>query len=110
MDFASNVSSIHGHVHENLQVYYAKYKASADHHGRDVHFQVGEFIWAVLTRDCFHLGEYNKHKSCNWSTESHLGKYNKHKSCNWSTESHREDQCKHILCLSSPPPQMILKI
>lgn len=83
MDFASSVSSIHDDVHENLQVYYAKYKASTDHHGRDVHFQVGELIWAVLTRDCFHLGEYNKHKS---------------------TESHREDQCKHILCLSSPPP------
>lgn len=23
-------------------------------------FNVGDFVWVVLTKDCFHVGEYNK--------------------------------------------------
>lgn len=38
----------------------AKYKANADKKLRFVEFKVGDFMWAVLTKDRFPVGEYNK--------------------------------------------------
>lgn len=63
MAFVANVATVHAQVHDNLQLSSAKYKASADHHRRDSHFKVGDFVQAVLTRDRFSLGDYNKLKS-----------------------------------------------
>lgn len=40
----------------------AKYKARADRHRRQVLFDVGDFVWTVLTPDRFPIGEYNKLK------------------------------------------------
>ncbi|GJX07305.1 hypothetical protein Tco_0195237, partial [Tanacetum coccineum] len=47
-------------VHENLVCANSKYKQDADHKRRYVDFEEGEFVWAVLTKDHFLVGEYNK--------------------------------------------------
>jgi hypothetical protein len=39
-----------------------KYKSRVDRHRRQVLFDVGDFVWAILTRDRFPVGEYNKLK------------------------------------------------
>jgi hypothetical protein len=39
-----------------------KYKARENRHRRHVLFDVGDFVWAVLTRDRFPVGEYNELK------------------------------------------------
>jgi hypothetical protein len=38
----------------------AKYKASVDKKRRVVEFEEGDFVWAILTKDRFLVGEYNK--------------------------------------------------
>jgi hypothetical protein len=38
----------------------AKYKAAADERRRHVEFEVGDLVWAVLTKDGIPVGEYNK--------------------------------------------------
>jgi hypothetical protein len=43
-----------------LQESTTKYKESADKKRRAVQFQVGDFVWAILTKDRFPVGEYNK--------------------------------------------------
>lgn len=63
IDFVADISSIHAKVHDNLQLSSAKYKASADRHRRDLQFRVGDLVWAVLTRERFSPGDYNKLKS-----------------------------------------------
>ncbi|GJV80391.1 hypothetical protein Tco_1516261 [Tanacetum coccineum] len=35
-------------------------KADADQKRRQVDFEVGDFVWAILTKDRFPVGEYNK--------------------------------------------------
>ncbi|GKD81464.1 hypothetical protein Tco_1348303, partial [Tanacetum coccineum] len=47
-------------VHENLVRANSKYKQDADHKRRHVDFKEGDFVWAVLTKDHFPVGEYNK--------------------------------------------------
>jgi hypothetical protein len=37
-----------------------KYKAQFDSYRRKVTFEVGGLVWAVLTCDCFLVGEFNK--------------------------------------------------
>lgn len=63
VDFVATLSSIHSQVHDNLQVASAKYKAAADRHRRYVHFKVGDFVWAVLTKERFPPRQYNKLKA-----------------------------------------------
>lgn len=63
MDFVAKISSIHAQVHDNLQLSSAKYKINVDRHRRDVQFKVGDMVWAVLTRERFTPGDYNKLKS-----------------------------------------------
>ncbi|GJY75253.1 putative nucleotidyltransferase, ribonuclease H, partial [Tanacetum coccineum] len=51
---------VHKAVHENLVRANSKYKQDADHKRRHVDFEEGDFVWAVLTKDRFLVGEYNK--------------------------------------------------
>jgi hypothetical protein len=43
-----------------LQESTTKYKANADKKRRAVEFEEGDFVWAILTKDRFPVGEYNK--------------------------------------------------
>lgn len=63
IDFVATVTDIHAQVHDNLQLSSAKYKVDADRHRRNVQFKAGDRVWAVLTRERFSPGEYNKLKS-----------------------------------------------
>ncbi|GJT07732.1 putative reverse transcriptase domain-containing protein [Tanacetum coccineum] len=56
----AGLHDVHKAVHENLVRAYSKYKQDADHKRRHVDFEEGDFVWAVLTKDRFLVGEYNK--------------------------------------------------
>ncbi|GJS88363.1 putative nucleotidyltransferase, ribonuclease H [Tanacetum coccineum] len=59
-DFVVGLHDVHKAVHENLVRANSKYKQDADHKRRHVDFEEGDFVWAVLTKDHFPVGEYNK--------------------------------------------------
>nr|GEV33230.1 putative reverse transcriptase domain-containing protein [Tanacetum cinerariifolium] len=58
-DFVARLHDVHKVVHGNLVRANSKYKQDADHKRRHVDFEEGDFVWAVLTKDCFPVGEYN---------------------------------------------------
>ena len=47
-------------MHNNLVQAAAKYKSSADKKCRHMEFKVGDYVWAILTKDHFSMGDYNK--------------------------------------------------
>lgn len=51
VELVDELTSIHTQAQDNLQGTAIKYKRAADKHKREVHFQVGEFVWAVLTKE-----------------------------------------------------------
>ena len=55
-----HLQEIYKQVHDNLVQAAAKYKLSADKKRCDMEFKVGNFVWPVLTKDRFSMGEYNK--------------------------------------------------
>ncbi|KAI3760252.1 hypothetical protein L1987_50645 [Smallanthus sonchifolius] len=59
-DFVEGLHEIHKDVHDNLVRANSKYKQVADQKRRHVEFEEGDFVWAVLTKDRFSVGEYNK--------------------------------------------------
>jgi hypothetical protein len=59
-NMAEEMRSIHKLVQQRIQESNAKYKAVADQHHRQVVFEEGDLVWAVLTKDRFPAGEYNK--------------------------------------------------
>jgi hypothetical protein len=61
-ELAKHLLGIHEQVKLAIQESNDKYKARADRHRHGVLFYVGDFVWAVLTRDQFPVGEYNKLK------------------------------------------------
>ncbi|KAJ9552872.1 hypothetical protein OSB04_016917 [Centaurea solstitialis] len=59
-DFVDGLHEVHKAVYDNLVHANAKYKQFADQARRQVDFEVGDFVWVVLTKDRFSVGEYNK--------------------------------------------------
>ena len=59
-DFVTTLQDIHKIVFENLSIANSKYKHITYQKCRHLEFEVGDFVWAVLTKDHFPAGEYNK--------------------------------------------------
>ena len=47
-------------MHDNLVQAVAKYKSSVDKKRCHVEFEVGDYVWAILTNDRFFVGDYKK--------------------------------------------------
>ncbi|KAF7140831.1 hypothetical protein RHSIM_Rhsim06G0132200 [Rhododendron simsii] len=62
-EFMGSLQQIHRDTEQRLHSITAKYKAAADKRRRNVEFEVGDFVYAVLTKDRFPEGEYNKLKA-----------------------------------------------
>lgn len=59
-DFIEQLKKIHATTQESLEKTSEGYKIAADKKRRALEFQVGDLVWAVLTKDRFSVGEYNK--------------------------------------------------
>ena len=59
-DLIAQIQEGHKLTIKNLQESTAKYKIEADKKRRPLEFKEGDFVWAVLTKDRFLVGEYNK--------------------------------------------------
>ncbi|PKI36368.1 hypothetical protein CRG98_043241, partial [Punica granatum] len=59
-DFVHGLQEIHEAVQNNLHNVAMKYKAVADRRRRHVEFEVGNFVWVVLTKDRFSASDYHK--------------------------------------------------
>ena len=59
-DFTTSLRDIHRTVYHNLPKMTQKYKDVADKERRHLEFEVGDLVWAVLSKERFPVGEYNK--------------------------------------------------
>ncbi|GKB13985.1 putative reverse transcriptase domain-containing protein [Tanacetum coccineum] len=59
-DFVEGLHDVHKAVPDNLVRTNSKYKQDTYQKRWHVDFKVGDFVWAVLTKDHFSVGEYNK--------------------------------------------------
>ncbi|GKA00780.1 putative nucleotidyltransferase, ribonuclease H [Tanacetum coccineum] len=59
-DFVEGLREVHKAVRDNLVRANSKYKQDANQKRRQVDFEVGDFVWVVLTKDHFPVGEYKK--------------------------------------------------
>ncbi|KAH7576469.1 hypothetical protein JRO89_XS01G0075400 [Xanthoceras sorbifolium] len=59
-DFVHNLQEVYKQVQENLSHSAERYKLATEKKRRHLEFDVGNFVWAVLTKDKFAVGEYNK--------------------------------------------------
>ena len=62
LDLVEELAHVHTVAHDNLEAPSLKYKQAADRRRRELHLQVGDYVWAVLTKDRFPAGQYNKLK------------------------------------------------
>ncbi|KAH7511654.1 hypothetical protein JRO89_XSUnG0184100 [Xanthoceras sorbifolium] len=59
-DFVHSLQEVHKQVQENLSHSAERYKLATDKKRHHLEFDVGNFVWAVLTKDRFAVGEYHK--------------------------------------------------
>ena len=59
---ADYIKFIHEEVMKKIEENNLMYKAAADQHRRRVEFEEKDVVWAVLTKDRFPTGAYNKLK------------------------------------------------
>lgn len=55
-----DLHAVHKQVQQNLCKSTAKYKEAVDQKRRLVEFEVGDFVWAMLTKDRYPVHEYSK--------------------------------------------------
>ncbi|PKI56655.1 hypothetical protein CRG98_022943 [Punica granatum] len=60
VDFIHGLQEIHEAMLNNLEKAVRKYKTAADRKRSHMEFEVGNFVWAVLTNDRFSVGDYQK--------------------------------------------------
>lgn len=60
VEFMDQLHQIHQQTHSRLTASTAKYKLQADQKCQIVEFSVGDYVWAILTRDRFPAHENNK--------------------------------------------------
>lgn len=61
--FVDAILDVHTQTKAHLETAAIKYKTAADKHRRRVVFQVGDFVWAFLTRERMPARDYNKLKA-----------------------------------------------
>ncbi|KAH7569029.1 hypothetical protein JRO89_XS06G0091100 [Xanthoceras sorbifolium] len=59
-DFVHSLQEVHKQLQENLSHSAERYKLAADKKQRHLEFDMDDFVWAVLTKDRFAMGEYHK--------------------------------------------------
>jgi len=59
-DLISQLQGVHRTTQQRLLDATSKYKHDADKKRRFMEFNVGDFVWVILTKDRFPVGEYNK--------------------------------------------------
>lgn len=59
-DLIADVQAVHRTTEQHLKDNVITYKRHADKKRRLVDFAVGDFVWAILTKDRFSAGDYNK--------------------------------------------------
>ncbi|XP_022867834.1 uncharacterized protein LOC111387505 [Olea europaea var. sylvestris] len=60
IDFVRSLQQVHEETRANLQESNRKYKEAADRHRRPVEFDIGDYVWAVLTKDRVPSHEHSK--------------------------------------------------
>ncbi|KAF7135555.1 hypothetical protein RHSIM_Rhsim08G0252200 [Rhododendron simsii] len=63
-DFVQQLQRIHKETEQHLYDSTARYKLAADKKRRFVEFEVGNFVYAVLTKDRYSAHDYNKLAAC----------------------------------------------
>ena len=58
--FVSGLQEVHQAVHDNFLKAASKYKQAINKKRQHIEFDMGDYVWAVLTKDRFPVGEYNK--------------------------------------------------
>ncbi|CAL1382845.1 unnamed protein product [Linum trigynum] len=58
-EFVEQLSHVHRTTHDRLVASTAAYKVAADRHRCAVDFKVGDFVWAILTKDRFPARDYS---------------------------------------------------
>lgn len=53
----TKLSYVHALAHNNLEASTLKYKELDDKRGRELYFQVGDYVWAILTKEKFPTGQ-----------------------------------------------------
>ncbi|PKI55969.1 hypothetical protein CRG98_023645 [Punica granatum] len=75
-NFIHDLQEIHEAMQNNLEKVAKKNKTSADRRKMHVEFEVGDFVWAVLTNDRFSASDYHKLASRNISPVEVIEKIN----------------------------------
>ena len=63
----ADIQATHQSIKEQIEASNAKYKEAADKHRKKVTFEVGDYMWTVLTKDRYSMEEYNKPSQCKMS-------------------------------------------